>query len=144
RPPEKAPEKPPEPVYLQPPRHVFALRPTPFTGDRRTVSLPGTVTDLAVGGGGRFVLLQMDGPPRLAVFDVHAGTLVRHLPLPEPGVRIAAGMDCFLVAVPSAQRLERWSLATFTREAAYPLPGPVGALCMGSASSGPLVIEPPP
>jgi hypothetical protein len=144
-PPDREPPRPPaEPVFLPPPRVVFGLRPAPFTGDRRTVSLPAPVADLAVGGGGRFVILHLSGERKLAVFDVNAATIVRYIPLRSDDIAFAAGMDALLVAVRNENVLERYSLENFEREASWPLPVPAGALCMGSAASGPLLVEPVP
>jgi hypothetical protein len=96
---------------------------------------------VAVGGGGRYLVLHLPRERKLAVFDANAAQVVKYLPADEDGVRFAAGMSHLLVALPGRRQIERWSLTTFEREASAPLPagGAVIALALGSASNGPLL-----
>src|SRR5262249_23483721 len=98
---------------------------TPATGGIRkpasaenviTRTLPGDVADVAVGGGGRFLLLHMPGLKKLAVFDINETKVVRYLDVAEAGAKIAAGQDMVLAALPGSDRIQRWSLKTLELE----------------------------
>jgi hypothetical protein len=107
------------------------------------VPLPAPTADVAVGGGGRFLVLSMPETRRFSVFDVNAAKVVKELPLSAKSALIAAGWDKIVVVDPGAKSVERWSLLTFEREATAPLEMkvPPVAAAMGSESAGPLVIS---
>src|SRR5439155_6551544 len=46
----------------------------------KTVPLPGRVQRVAVGGGGRFIILHLATSRQLAVFDVSAAAIVEYIP----------------------------------------------------------------
>src|SRR5205823_5846704 len=104
--------------------------------------LPSTVSDLAVGGSGRYLILYLPRLKKLAVFDANEARITQYVTLDEDNVKFAAGMNHLLVVLPGSKVIQRWSLATFERELATPLPvqGKVSAVCMGSASNGPLLL----
>ncbi len=122
----------PAPRALVPPRLdrdvVFLDQPAPLDG-------------VAVGGGGRYLVLHWEGRSQLGIFDVSAARVVKELALPETPVHFTAGMNDLFVALPNAHVLQRWSLDTFERTASARLPfeGAATGLCMGSASAGPLL-----
>jgi hypothetical protein len=117
------------------------LRPPPLKGDRVVVALPSTCTDLAVGGGGRYLILALPGLRKLAVFDANRAEVARYLSLTDDDVKFAAGITKLVVALPRARRIERYDLETGRREAQEDLPDSVSALCMGSASHGPVLVR---
>lgn len=137
-PPEAFPEPAPA-AELAPPSPKDA---TAIEADKVERRLPGTISDVAVGGGGRFLILCLPQLRQLAVFDTYAARVMHYVRIAEEGVKFAAGMDKLLVALPQSGVLQRWSLTTFEREATVPLPvsGKLVALCIGSASNGPLLI----
>jgi hypothetical protein len=106
------------------------------------VKLPASVGDVCVGGGGRLLILHLPELRKLAVFDAGEAKVVKYVPAADDKVKFAAGADKLLVALPGDKVIERWSLKTFEREAsaAVPVKGGVAALCMGSASHGPLYV----
>jgi hypothetical protein len=102
--------------------------------------LGGTIGDIAVGGGGRFLLVALKEARKLAVFDVNAADVVKTIPLPSTSALIAAGANKLLIAFPEEQVLERWDLATLEREGGShvsPIDGWIRALALGSDSDGP-------
>lgn len=114
-----------------------------LSDDKVMRKLPGTISDVVVGGGGRYLLLNLADARKLAVFDANEAKIIKYLSMPDDDILIAAGKDQFFVAVPTKNALQRWSLATFERELSVPLlpgPGAVRGFAMGSASQGPLVI----
>jgi hypothetical protein len=105
--------------------------------------LPATAADVCVGGAGRFLILHLPQERRLAIFDALDAKVVKYLSFPDGDLRFAAGRDHLIVALPDQNVLQRWSLATFEREAAVtcPVAGTVVGLAMGSASRGPLLVS---
>ncbi len=141
------PEMPPPPPRVLPP----ALKPpapadvaAPKLGQDKIVKqFPSAISDMAVGGGGRFLILYLPGLKRLAVFDVNVADVTHDFTFEEAGLKFAAGVDQLIVALPKSRVLKRYSLKTFKEEdsAPLPIPGAVDALCMGSASNGPLWVQ---
>ena len=104
--------------------------------------LDGTISDVAAGGGGRYLLLLLKGERKLAVFDLSAAEVVKTIPLVSPDVLIAAGASKFVVAFPDQKRLERWNLATLTQDGPsqrLPVDGQLNQIAMGSDSAGPVL-----
>jgi hypothetical protein len=112
--------------------------------DRIERLLPSPVTELAVGGDGRYLILHLPALKKLAVFDAIAARIVRYLPVEADKVHFVASMDKLLV-VSDGKKVERWSLETFRREEAADLPftAAVHSVALGSASNGPLVLGGP-
>jgi WD40 repeat protein/tetratricopeptide (TPR) repeat protein/serine/threonine protein kinase len=100
--------------------------------------------DVAVGGGGRYLVFCQDDAKKLAVFDVSQARTVGTIPLPDgsPGEYcLAAGMDKVVVVQRKTGMVERWSLPEGKREATARLPWTkVTAIALGSASRGPLFV----
>ena len=124
------------------PANPQSIKPSPLKGDKMILPLPATARDICVGGGGRFLIFHLPQPRQLAVFDVNEARIVKYLPLAEDNVFVAAGMDKLVVLLPGKSLIQRWSLATFEREARVPLAvtGQITTAIMGSASDGPLVL----
>jgi V8-like Glu-specific endopeptidase len=121
---------------------VGPTRPAALEAEKVVRPLPSTIGDLAVGGGGRFLVLHLPRVRKLAVFDVSAARVVKYIPLEEEGALCAAGQDKLVVVLPRKSVIQRWSLATLERERSQPLPVREQAvtMAMGSASQGPLLV----
>jgi hypothetical protein len=78
---------------------------------------------------------------KLAVFDVSEARVTKYIPLAEEDAVYTAGLDCVIVGLKKAGKLERWSLTTFELEKSAPTPfrENIEGLVMGHASNGPLV-----
>jgi hypothetical protein len=135
------PPRAPNPI-IQPPTPV-AIKPPVLDQDRVVRQLPSTIGDVCGGGGGRFLILYLPQVRKLAIFDANEAKVVKYLDFTEDGIKFAAGMDKLIVALPDSGSLQRWNLLTFERETMVraPLQGTVTALCMGSASNGPLLCQ---
>jgi hypothetical protein len=120
---------------------IPSARLTPEATDAPLVRrLEGTISDVAVGGGGRFLILTLTGAQKLAVFDVNAADVVKTIPLPSANVLVAAGARKLLLVFPEERVVQRWDLETLQREGASrpsPIDGRVIRLAMGSDSDGP-------
>ncbi len=114
----------------------------PLQTDLAELPLPGVVSRVCVGAGGRLILLLIPDLKKLAVFDVEKAKITQYLSVAEEDVHIAAGMDKLFIASENLGTLERYDLATLKKQvtAKLPLEGRIGALFMGSASNGPLFL----
>src|SRR5262249_26760577 len=138
----KEPPRGPGPSSLKPPAPVPVQAPA-LDQDKVVRDLPSTIGDVAVGGGGRFLVLTLPQVRKIAIFDVNQAKVATYLPIAEDNVKIAAGMDKLMAALPTSNILQRWNLLTGEREVSAPLPlaGTLTGVCMGSASNGPLLIQ---
>ncbi len=133
-----APQPPPASPSVQP----ADKGPPPEQADWGVLRLPSAVDDVCVGGGGRFLFLRLPHEHKVAVFDANEAKIVKYLPLAEDGGVFTAGREELIVALPLSNVLQRWSLATFEKEAtvASPMRGALADVVMGSSSDGPLLI----
>jgi hypothetical protein len=111
----------------------------PLSADRVIYKLEAPVADVAVGGGGRYLIFHLPAAKKLAVFDVAAARVVKSLPAPDTNLKLAASLEHLLVALPSSSTLQRWDLQTLEQDltAPYPFQGEIVALTMGCSSHGP-------
>ena len=118
-----------------------AARTTPGVGDAPLVlQLPGTISDVACGGGGRFLLLSLKNIRKLAVFDVNAADVVKMISLPSRQALVAAGARKLLILFPDERLLQRWDLRSLQREGGMrhsPIRSSIRRLVLGSDSDGP-------
>src|SRR5262249_42849264 len=119
-----------------------SIKPPALDANKVERKLEAAVSDVAVGGGGRYLVLHLPKVQKLAVFDVSAAKVVGNIPIKEEGARFTAGLEDIVVVLPRAGTIERWSLKTLERDVAATLPikGVVKAIAMGSASKGPLLV----
>jgi serine protease Do len=106
------------------------------------VDLGGVVEDIALGGGGRYVLMHIGATRKIAMFDVQQKKIIHHFPIAGEGVKFTAGQDHLLTVFPSNNIIQRWNLATKQREATDTLnvKGVIESITMGHASQGPALI----
>ena len=127
---------------------VIAKKPDPIEkkqpeGAGRALRLPVRAVDAVSGANGRLVLLNLPTTKQVAVFDVKETKIVKFLPM-EANAVITAGRDHLFVVNNEAKTLQRWSLATFEKEAPDKLlaGGPFSHAYMGTNSIGPLLLCP--
>src|SRR5271157_5830328 len=78
--------------------------------------LDGKLTELVVGGGGRYLILFLKSNRQLAIFDVMATDIVKRLDLPSEDVLIAAGAEKLILLYPKEKLFQRYSLKTMEAE----------------------------
>jgi hypothetical protein len=144
-PPDKGPEPLPD-KDLPPPnaaaRRTAGIKAPILDGDKVVKLLPGPISDVAVGGGGRYLILHVPKQGKLLVFDVNQVKVVHEIPVGKDLVNFAGGMDK-LIVVQSSDSVQRWDLTTFKKELDAPLllNGVIKALSMGAASDGPMLVN---
>ena len=111
--------------------------------DKVVRRLPAVFRDVAVGGGGRYLVFHMPKLKKLAIFDVNEARVTKYIPLTEEDIAFAAGLDSVVVGLKKTGKLERWSLTTFELEktAAPPFQEAIASVEMGHASNGPVVVN---
>ena len=130
---------------IQPPRIAVPKAKLSTDNDAQPESplikkLDGSLSEVAMGGGGRYLLLTSSSTRKLFVFDANAAEIVKTISLPSPNVIVAAGASKFLIAFPEQKLIQRWDFPTLRREGssrALPIKGPLKALVLGSDSNGP-------
>ena len=141
-PPVQRPTKPGGSTTPRKPGPPVVIKPPALDGNKVERALPGTVSDVCVGGGGRFLVMHLPKTRQIAIFDASEGKVVKYLAVAEDNVKIAAGLHKLMVVLPEKNIVQRWSFETFEREASAPLPfeATIEQTLMGSASRGPLVL----
>ena len=105
-------------------------------------SFENKIHDVAVGGGGRYLILTVRDARKLAVFDVNTADVIKTIELPSGNVLVAAGATMLVIGSLDEGVFERWDLETMTRQGARmpsPIKGRLKGLAMGSDSDGPLL-----
>jgi hypothetical protein len=119
------------------------LLPPKLDKDPTIVTLAAPLADVAVGGGGRYLIFHLAKVRKLAVFDVNQAKVVATLPVDEDNIKLAAGKDKLIVALRKKRSMERWSLKTFEHEISEPLPfagDDLKSMALGSNSDGPILL----
>ncbi|HUP91028.1 MAG TPA: hypothetical protein VM074_02180 [Solimonas sp.] len=116
--------------------------PPPISGGGRAILAPAPMLDLVAGGGGRFLVCRLAGPPYLAVFDVVQETWTPLRFDAGEDARLAADADRLYVSAAEPRQLWALDLATLRPLTSAALPGtsPVRRLAAGSNARGPLLL----
>jgi hypothetical protein len=107
-------------------------------------SLGARLTDMVVGGGGRYLIFLLKETRQVAIFDVNAADIVKRIDLPSDEVLLAAGAEKLILLYPKeGHRLfQRYSLKTMDLEIKgqkQPLQARILQLAMGCDSDGPIL-----
>jgi hypothetical protein len=105
------------------------------------VKLPSDISDVAIGGGGKFLVLYLRKLQQFAIFDTNA-KVVRYLPIDSDDILFTAGAEILMVASLDQNIISRYNLKTLEREVTAPMPvkGRAAAIIMGSNSLRPLLV----
>jgi hypothetical protein len=117
------------------------IKPVKLNAERVERMLPASLSDIVVGGGGRFLLVTIPSLRKLGLFDANEGKLVHYFPLAGDNARVAAGREHLFIAYPEANILQRWNLYTRQKEltVAAPFQQAIESLTMGYDSHGPIL-----
>src|SRR5208283_2602593 len=72
----------------------------PDRSDPLVCQLDAKLTDLAVGGGGRILILVLKSLRQVVIFDISAAEIVKRIDLPSEEVLIAAGAEKLILLYP--------------------------------------------
>lgn len=123
------------------------VRPLTLDNDEEeSITLPSEMTDVAIAGNGRYVIVYMRGVREVWVLDTTSRQVAYQLRAVGLDVHIAGGRNAFFMAVRPAEgdgwTLSSRSLVTFEQQVSRPLPEDVFVvgLAAGSDSTGPLYL----
>jgi len=119
-----------------------AIAEPPLPADPSNVPLPGRVGTIAVGGGGRYLVLHFPDQGKLGIFD--AATARFNAADADPGdARLAAGLSRAVLYVPGPKVFRVYSLPDLGKEfdASVDLFFGVQSMVMGSRTNGPLLVD---
>ncbi|MEX2216001.1 MAG: tetratricopeptide repeat protein [Phycisphaeraceae bacterium] len=105
------------------------------------VKLPSTAEEkVALGGGGRYLILHFKQLRRLGVFDLKENALAGYVSAADDRVMFAANATHLFVCLGGSGTMSRYKLETREREVSVPFSQEVKAIAAGHASEGPLVV----
>ncbi|HZZ82037.1 MAG TPA: putative Ig domain-containing protein, partial [Gemmataceae bacterium] len=121
---------------------VGDIRPVKLGAERVERMLPDTISDICVGGGGRYLLVTLSGQRKVALFDANEGKIVHYFPLASDNARVTAGKEHLVIAYLDTGIFQRWSLATKEKELTVnaPFTEQVKSITMGHNSLGPIFV----
>jgi WD40 repeat protein/S1-C subfamily serine protease len=100
------------------------------------------ISDVAVGGGGRYLILTLEDR-KIAFFDVNAADIIKTITVDYDDVLVAGGARTVIIADRVKNLIDRYNLETMTfqaRSLRLPIQGSLRGLALGSDSDGPLVV----
>jgi S1-C subfamily serine protease len=128
------------PAPAEPKAPDRTIKPPVIAGLKIEREFPDTIGDVVAGGGGQYLFLHLPNLRQIAMFDVSEANVVHYFPAAEE-VQFAAGATKLVVALGTANVIQRWDLASKERELSIPVSGTVESLTMGSASEGPILVR---
>lgn len=114
---------------------TVAIKPPAMSNDKVEKLLSEVFDEAVLAGGGKYLVFRFTKLKKLGVFDVSEGKVTNYIPLAEDKAVFAGGLDAIIVGLPSAGRLERWSLKTFEREQNVSYAGEMKNMVMGHAAT---------
>ncbi|QJW95940.1 hypothetical protein [Frigoriglobus tundricola] len=117
-----------------------SITPPPLTDNVTPLDLPGRVGQIAVGGGGRYIVMHFPDKGQLGVLDV--ATAVSQFVEADRGdrVRIAAGQSRVVLFSPDTNAVQVFALPDLNKVAETPFPmSNCQSIAMGSRTNGPVL-----
>jgi S1-C subfamily serine protease len=120
---------------------VPGLPGAPRTADGETIEFSAPITRIVTGGAGRYLIMHFGSKSEASVFDLSARKSAMTIEAGEDAL-IAASRDKVVVVTPFDGMYQMWSLTKLSKERGgrMPVNGMVRAVCMGNASSGPMLV----
>lgn len=108
----------------------------------REVALPGKVVDVQFAARANIVLLRIDAPAEIAVFDVQTERVLGTIPLLGAGCAYSGTINSAIVISPDKKTIDRWSLAPLAKTLTQPMPfnEAIVAMASGHSSSAPAFV----
>ncbi|WP_417388106.1 hypothetical protein [Gimesia sp.] len=114
-----------------------------YRGGHQDLKMPAEITDVTLAANGHYLLIYMKSLRTVSVYDVNEARIVKDLAMATDDAMIAGGAAEMIVVNRQQNLIERWSLASFEREAVKRLliPGKVTQLDLDFDSYGPLKLS---
>lgn len=119
------------------------IMPARLDAEQIELKLPADIADVAVGGGGRYLILHLRKLRQLAIFDANAARIVKYLAVDSDDIVYAAGAEKLMVVSVAKNLISRYNLGTFEREVTAPMPlnGVIKSVALGSNCLGPMLVH---
>lgn len=138
----------PGPIVPPKPKDTFELKPVggtvpqivapSLTSAVSNIDLGTKVGAVAVGGGGRYLVMHFPDKGQLGVFDANTGQVTTG-PADTGDVLLTAGLSRVVTCVPNSNTFRVYSLPDLAKQFDNPAPGGVRGMAMGSRTNGPLL-----
>ncbi|MCA9197201.1 MAG: hypothetical protein KDA87_06660 [Planctomycetales bacterium] len=114
---------------------------SPPVQDIVDVSLPSEVSQMDVGGNGRYLLLYFRELRKIGVVDIRSQTITGYIPATDDQTKFAAGASKIVVVSPESKVIAQYDLATLNQEklTRLELDANVAFCLLGAASNGPAI-----
>jgi len=108
-----------------------------------SIALPGPIRDAVVGGGGRYWIFLLSGPPSVAILDLNLMRIVRTISVSNDNIIMAAGRRKLILMDNSTRTIERWDLLDLIKDSSVPMEfkGAVTSVTVGNAADAPILIS---
>ena len=114
-----------------------AISPPSLPSEVSNLELDGKVGQLAVGGGGRYIVMHFPDKGQLSVFDVNTAR-IKSVPADNGDVLVAAGLTKVVTYV-SGNIFRVYTLPNLDKQYDASAPGGVHGMAMGSRTNGPML-----
>ena len=113
-----------------------------YTGGEKTIELQGSVKEVVLGGGGRYVVTHTEPEGEILVFDVSQGVIIHRFGV-DAGTMIAASAEFLITVTPFDKSVEFRPFKNLERPRRTKLPIDCAVLdiAVGHASNGPLCLS---
>lgn len=113
-----------------------------YRGGEKTIELNGSVSEVALGGGGRYVVIQTEPEGEIIVFDVSQGSIIYRFSV-DAGTLIAASAEFLITVTPFDKSVEFRPFDNLAqpRRKELPIDCAIMDIAVGFASHGPLCIS---
>jgi hypothetical protein len=116
------------------------ITPLLLAGDTASVDLIGRAGAVAIGGGGRYILMHFPNEGQLGLFDATTGRPPTYVAADNGNVMLAAGAARAVIYVPGANIMRVYALPSLQKM--YDCSAPVNgmkSIAMGSRTNGPML-----
>jgi hypothetical protein len=109
--------------------------------EKKNVKLPGTISEVKVGGDGRFLLLHFKDLRKIGLLDLNAGEVVHYFPANDDDTVFDASISKLVIASGSKGVIARYDLLSHERELVQTIDSSIiSHLLIGSATEGPIYL----
>jgi len=123
-------------------RQAMEIHPPELKSEKVEVRLSSPADDLALGAGGRYIILHHPSERKLSIFDINSAEFVKSVPADDDNVRFAAALDKLVVILANTSAVQRYNLLTLERDKSLGLPGKakVDHVTLGYNGKGPMLV----
>lgn len=132
----------PEDKRVQTKASTWELEIPEYTGGEKSIDLQGSVNEVILGGGGRYVVTHTKPEEEIIVFDVSQGEIIYRFTV-DVGTMIAVSAEFLITVTPFDKSVELRSFTNLEapRRMKLPIDCAILKIAVGHASSGPMLLS---